>query len=1198
MLNTLWRRLPLTSLFALALLLAMQVMLPEGCLGQADQGAITGYIKDSTGAAIPNADVTITNLENGLALHARTSGSGVYVVAPLKIGNYKVSATASGFETVTENNVRVDIQTRPSVNLTLRPGSVSQTVDVSTEAPLLQTGDGSVQQVITANQIDATPLNGRNFVYITQLTAGVAPPFGNTRGSGSGDFVANGQRAEQNNFILDGVDNNTNLVDFLNGQSYVVRPPPDALAEFAVQTSSFSAEFGHSAGAVVNASIKSGTNQIHGSLWEYFRNTNLEAKDWDAQTIPAYHENQFGGTIGFPFLRNKLFYFGDVEANRISRANPQTLSVPTPLMREGNFTELLNPQLNGAAVQLYEPNSGGGAGNELVCNGQNNVMCPNQIDPVAQNILKLYPLPNANGWTAGQQTGGLTTNNYKLNTPTTNNTVQWDQRIDWNISKKDQAYARYSYDHVINFTAPPLGPILDGSGYGGDYDVDLAQNFMLSETHFFTPSFSNEFRFGFNEGVFSLLQFNYDKNIAPTLGLGGIPFGPDLGGLPQGNVYGIATWGSPGVSDESQNVYQILDNVSKTIGRHSIRAGVSFQAIRFYYQYAPSSLGNYYFTGTFTGWTGVPNTGFGVADFLADQMNTSALSTAPRVNDAQWYDAAYVQDDWKVTPKLTLNLGLRYDYYEPYKENAHDQANFIPGTLGIGQGTGTYELPKAIQNTVTLGTVVPETLAKDGITIAYDSNERLATSQHTNFAPRLGIAYQLTPTAAIRAGYGIFYGGLESQGNTNLGNNFPFQGQINVYYGVDQDEVCVPGNCLSNGITLENGEQEYFSQGFLNYAFGSGFHAYDAHIKTPYTEDYNVSFQQQLFPSMAMTISYVGNESRHLSTYFDPDTTRGLFSPTTSTRQYQPFPDLGGIGTVHFGGVSTYNSLQAKVEKRMSHGLTFLTTYTWAHAFDDTSSAGGLSSAVGDRNMAIIPFIDELTNSVYDVRNRFTLNGNYQLPFGVGRAHLNHHGVLDEIAGGWAVSATWVAQSGTPFTPYSTGTTAAGGSSRPVLIGDPFASGGTPPANNPSLTTCPAQTRTKEHWFNPCSFANPLPGYDVCDVGKPVGSIDLNATEPCLYAAPVTDTATAIALLGGKQDTVYGPGYYGVNMSIFKNFTTWREQYLQFRADAFNVTNHPTLANPSNLTLNDQAGQITGPKTFQNNTPDARFFQLALRYEF
>ena len=1061
MFNAFWRKSQRTALLLFSLALVIQWALPKEILGQTDQGAITGYIKDASGAVIPNADVTVTNADTGLALHVHTNASGVFVVGPVKIGNYKVSATAPGFDTVATNNVRVDIQTRPNVDLILRPGAVSETVTVNTDAPLLQTGDAAVQQIITAKEIDETPLNGRNFVYITQLTAGVAPPFGNTRGSGSGDFVANGQRAEQNNFILDGVDNNTNLVDFLNGQSYVVRPPPDALAEFAVQTSSFSAEFGHSAGAVVNASIKSGTNQIHGSFWEYIRNTNLEAKDWDAQTKSPYHENQFGGTIGFPFLKNKLFYFADVEANRISRANPQTLSVPTALMRQGNFSEILNPALNGASVQLYQPNSGGGAGNELSCNGQNNVLCASQIDPVAQHLLSLYPLPNANN--------GLTTNNYKLNTATTNNTIQWDQRIDWNISPRDQAYARYSYDHVINFAAPPLGPILDGSGYGGDYDVNLAQNFMLSETHFFTPSFSNEFRFGFNEGKFNLLQFNYNTDLAPTLGLGGVPFGPDLGGLPQVNAYGISGFGSPGVSDESQNVYQILDNVSKTIGRHNLRAGGSMQSIRFFYQYAPSSLGNYYFTGVFTGEKNVPNTGFGVADFLADQMDTSALSTAPRVNDAQWYDAAYVQDDWKVTQKLTLNLGVRYDYYEPYKENAHEQANFIPGNLGLGTGSGTYLLPSAIQNTVSLGTVVPATLAKDNINIAYSSNERLTSAQLDNVAPRIGIAYQVAPKTAVRAGFGIFYGGLESQGNTNLGNNFPFQGQINVVYGQNQDQVCIPGNCPSNGITLESGEQAYFAAGFLNTAFGDSFHAYDAKIKTPYTENYNVSVQQQLTQSMAMTISYVGNESRHLSTYFDPDTLRGLFSPTTNTVPYRPFPDLGGnagIGTVHFGGVSTYNSLQAKVEKRLSHGLSFLSTYTWAHAFDDTSSAGGLSTAIGDRNMAIIPFIDELTNSSYDVRNRFTLNGNYQLPFGVGRAYLNHHGILDEIAGGWSLSATWVAQSGTPFTTGTTNSTASGGSARPILVGNPFAPGGTLPANNPSLTSCPTQTRTRTHWFN------------------------------------------------------------------------------------------------------------------------------------
>ncbi|HEY1730999.1 MAG TPA: TonB-dependent receptor [Terriglobales bacterium] len=1178
MLKVLWGKLSLAGLLCASVLMAVQVAGPGRAFAQADQGAITGYVKDSTGAVIPNANVTITNLDTGLSLQTTTNGTGVYVVAPLKIGNYSITAKAGGFATVTENNIRVDIQSRVNVDLVLKAGAVSETIQVTSGAPLLQTGDASVQQVISAKAIDTTPLNGRNFVYITQLTAGVAPPFGNTRGAGSGDFVANGQRAEQNDFILDGVDNNTNLVDFLNGQSYVVRPPPDALAEFAVQTSSFSAEFGHSAGAVVNASIKSGTNQIHGSVWEYFRNTNLDARNWNALTTPAYHENQFGGTLGLPILKNHLFYFGDLEANRIAYGSPGTYSVPTALMRQGNFTELLNPGLNGQSVQLYQPNSGGGAANTLQCNGQNNVFCANQINAVAQKILNLYPTPNANN--------GKTYNNYIVNSPVHNNTFQWDQRLDWNISTKDQAYARYSYDHVITVNTPPLGPILDGSGYGGEYDVNLAQDFILSETHFFTPTLSNEFRFGFNAGRFSFLQPNANVDLAPTLGLGGIPFSPNEGGLPLGIVYGLSNWGSQGTSNESQNVYQILDNVSKTFGRHSLRAGVSFQAIRFFYRYAPSSLGNYYFTGLYTSDPAVSQTtGSGIADFLADQMNTSALSTAPNVNDALWYDAAYVQDDWKLTPRLTLNLGVRYDYYEPYKENSHRQENFLPGNLGISSGSGTLELPTRIQNVVDLGTALPTILAKDDVNIAYNDNERLATVQHTNFGPRIGIAYEVAPRTAIRAGYGIFYGGLESQGGTNLGDNFPFRGQLNV-----NPKSCTLGNCPSNGITLESGEAAQFAAGFLNAVSSPGFHAIDSKIRTPYTENYNLSIQQQLSTNMAFTVSYVGNESRHLSTYYDPNTVRGLYAAGTSTQQYQPFPDLGGVGTIHFGGVSTYNSLQAKVDKRFSHGLTFLTTYTWAHAFDDTSSAGGLSTAIGDRNMAIIPFIDEYTNSVYDVRNRFTLNGNYELPFGAGRAYLNHRGLLNEVAGGWSTSATWVAQTGTPFTVSPDISTAAGGSARAIQVRDPFGAGGSPDPSNPGLASCPAETKTRTSYFNPCAFANPRPGSDIAAPGTTPG--------PGQVAGPVTDLATAISFLGGKQDTLYGPGYYGVNMSLFKNFPTFREQYLQFRADIFNVFNHPTLANPSTTNDNGQGGQITGPKTFQNYTPDARFFQLALRYEF
>ena len=289
---------------------------------QVDQGAITGVVQDLTGAVVPGAQVTLTNTDTGFVLQGKSNGRGDYVFSPIKIGNYTVSATATGFETTTQENVRVDIQDRLYIPIVLKPGGVKETVTVTAAPPLLQSESASVGQVMDTETIDNTPLNGRNYVFVAQLTAGTAPSVGgNAQSRGQGDFFANGQRATQNNFILDGVDNNVDADDFQNGASYNVTPPPDALAEFKVSTSNYSAEFGHSAGAVVNASIKSGTNQVHGDLWEYVRNTKLDAQDWDAASIPPYHQNQFGATLGVPLIKNKLFYFGDIEATRITYAS-------------------------------------------------------------------------------------------------------------------------------------------------------------------------------------------------------------------------------------------------------------------------------------------------------------------------------------------------------------------------------------------------------------------------------------------------------------------------------------------------------------------------------------------------------------------------------------------------------------------------------------------------------------------------------------------------------------------------------------------------------------------------------------------------------------------------------------------------------------------------------------------------------------
>lgn len=1158
--------------------LALFLSLAPVAKGQVDQGTITGLVQDRSGAMIPGAKVTLTNTDTGLVLQQETNASGVYIFSPVKIGNYVVSATASGFQTTSRENIHLDLQQRLNIMLMLQPGSVSETVTVSSAAPLLQTESASVGQVISTETINNTPLNGRNWVYIAQLTAGVAPPFGNTRGSGTGDFVANGQRAEQNNFILDGVDNNTNLIDFLNGSSFVMRPPPDALAEFSLQTSNYSAEFGHSAGAVMNASIKSGTNQIHGDVWEYLRNTNLDSKSWDATTIPPYHQNQFGGTLGLPIWKNKLFYFGDIEANRISIANPTTTTVPTALMRNGDFSELLSTSLNnqGVPVQLYQPNSGGAQ--TLSCNGANNVFCSSQINTVAQNIFKMYPQPNIG-------VPGQTYNNYRTNLGRSDNTVQWDQRVDWNINQQDQVYARYSYAHEIITHGLPLGPILDGSGFGGQTDTNLAQNFMLSETHIFSPTLANEFRFGYNWIASKYLQPNANNNqLAATLGLGGVPnLGSGLGGLPLGyfdGSIGVNQWGSVGTQDEAQNVYQILDNVTKTIGNHSLKAGISFQAIRVFDRYAAAPLGQYFFNGQFTSRVGSSvTTGAGTADFLAGQMHQADIYTSPRINDAQWYNSAYIQDDWKLSQRLTLNLGVRYDFYQPYKENAGNQANFIPtGNLGIGTGTGIYELPSRSRGQ-DLGAPFLAVLAKDNVTLQYSNNERLSNPQRTDFAPRIGFSYQLGTNTLIRGGFGMFYGGLQSQGNTNLGTNFPWSNSVYLYA-----PNCSVGNCpslASENITLENGLTAKTGIGLQNYVSNPGLHGIDGSIKTPYTMNYNLSVERAITNNLAATLSYVGNGSRHLSLYYDPNTLRGLFAPGVSTQQYMPFPDLGGIGIIHFGGISNYNSLQAKIEKRASHGLSFLATYTYAHALDDTSDAGGLSTAVGDRNMALIPYTEEYTNSPYDVRHRITLNGNYQLPFGKGRTFLNKSQWQDEIVGGWSTSLTFATQTGTPFTVYPSISTANGGGARAILVGDPFSGGGTPnTANNPSLTSCPAKVRTRANWYNPCAFANPLPGNLITGTNV------------------VTDKQTAIAFLGGRSNKIYGPGYSGVNMSLFKNFTTFREQYLQFRADAFNLLNHPTWGNPSNQGIGPEGGQITSEKFFQNNTPDARFFQLSLKYAF
>jgi hypothetical protein len=1152
---------------------------------QVDQGTVTGVVQDTSGAVVPNAEVMLTNVDTGLVLHSKSNGSGVFVFSPVKIGHYKLSAAAKGFETTVQEKLQLTMQEQLKVPLTLKPGSTSETVTVSTEPPALQTDSGSVAQTFSTESINNTPLPSRNWVYMAQLSAGVVATSG-SRGGQSGDFSANGQRPDQNDFLLDGVDNNVNIADYQNGASFNMKPPPDALAEFQVQTSNYSAEFGHSVGAALNASIKSGTNHVHGDVWEYFRNTFLSNQDWDQTSKPAYHENQFGATLGFPIWRNKLFYFGDAEANRVSYAQATTITVPTALERQGNFSELLNQQLTGAAapIKIFQPNTdGGGAAQstQVSCTvggtAEPNVFCPGQLNKYASAVLQLYPSPSP--------TATVMTNNLTEDLPDSSNTWQWDQRLDYNISQKDQTYVRYSYMHVGLINTPPLGPILDGTtSYAGVRQNFLSENGMGSETHIFNQNLVNEFRFSYNWGKFSNLQENYNTDLAAQLGFGGIPYGPgfpDNGGLPNVTLSGgiaPAAFGSHGFdpSIKGQNLYQILDNLTMIRGNHSLKFGVAFQSLRSSALSPPTSRGAYTFNGRYTGDTSVTTTsGSGIADFLSDQIEAGSIGNETTENFARWYRAGYVQDDWKVTKKLTINLGLRYDYYQSPKEMANRIANLVVNKFAPGASTGVFQLPSAQQSTPLVPTYTA-LLTQEGVSVSYVSdNPSLVTVQKANFAPRIGIAYSLDNRTVIRGGFGIFYGGLEPYGGDNIGEDQPFFTSA-TFTGTST--ACTATSCPSTGLTIENGYTAALAVGLANYIAMPTFDITDTNLKTPNTVAYNVSGEHAFSNNLTGTLSYVGNVSHRLPTSFNANNPMVLQPSGAATTPVEPFPLFGSVTDVTYEGQSSYNSLQSKLEKRLSHGLQFLATYTWSHAMDD--SADPLNGGTNYRNPNIVPIIDEYTNSSLDVRNRFTLNGFYQLPVGIGQAYLNHSRILNLFVGGWAANLTFVAQSGQPFTVTTNNTSVAGGTNRTAIVErSPFSVGGPTDPTNAGIT-CATQTRTRTHWYNPCAFANPLPGNGLAAGTK------------------ISGIAQSIPYLGGKSNLIYGPGYNRVNLSTSKDFHTLRGEYFEFRADAFNLLNHPTQANPNLEGINSTGGQITATKALQSYSPDARFFQLSAKYVF
>ena len=1226
----------------LSLLICLLLIPAHRMFGQLDEGTITGIVQDQSGAVISNAAVTLTNVDEGQVYKTKTDGAGVYVFSPMKIGNYTVSASAQNFETTTQNNLKLNIQQRLNVVITLKPGAATETVTVNEAPPLLQTQDSSVGQTMSTNEINNVPLNGRNWVYIAQLAPGAAPPEG-SRGAGKGDFNANGQRAEENNFILDGVDNNANVVDFYNGASYVVNPPPDALAEFKVQTSDYSAEFGHSAGAVVNASVKSGTNNLHGSLWEYVRNNDLgeaTTPEWQGGngSVPPYHQNIFGATLGGPIVKNKLFLFADTQADRIVFSSYQTFSVPTAKERVGDFSELLNSTLLGAApIQLYQQTQGSTTkpataitNNCMAAAGTTScptagTATPMTLNAIALKVLGEYPTPNnANG------KAGLLYNNYSNTFPVIDNTFQWDARLDWTIGNKDSAYSRYSYYNEVGSnwgSVPVLGPILDGGGFGEGKNKNYGANYMASESHTFSQSLVNEVRFGFNYLHTGFQQPNAGESTATSdsfaaaQGFAGIPGGPLNGGLPNVTFDGPAAphnFGSPNwaATDEHNDVFQILDNVTKVAGNHSLSAGVDYQNIRFETLQPQYSRGNETYSGASTeNPANSANTGYGVADFLLDDLNSAGLSNITNNGDERANLAFYFQDDWRFKRNLTVNLGLRYEHFQPYKDVGGYQASFdftsvptLNTTTGVGSVTGQYLVPseaKAYVSPIFTQFGFPAAMAADGMTLTYDPNPRLQTSQDLNFAPRLGVSWSPDAKTAVRAGFGIFYGGLESLGYWgNLNESYPFQFQSSFPSASCTNYYCPSlASNPSYDITIENGFNTILSNGFASVVKNLALRGTYPNSKTTYTEDWNLSIERSFAQDMVGTVAYVANTSRHLIINIDINQPLALENSGNNTQPAHPMPDYGGSSYTGFQGMSDYNALQAKLEKRMSHGYNLLASYTWSHALDDAVTPLGSTGDGNYRQTNLIPFKYDYSNASFDVRQRLTFNALYQLPFGKGRSYLNHNAVADAIAGGWSANAMFVVQSGEHFTVDTSGfSSAAGFENGPFTYqsAGEFATGGT----STNGAACATATKNIAHWYNPCSYTNPWDGGSTTVNGSPnMHYIPKSATDPNTPTGDttpvyVTNFSSIMGYAGGRRDTAVGPGYERVNMSVFKDFSIYREQTLTFRADIFNLFNTPSMGEPSTSNNSGSGGEITSSRSIQNDSPDPRFFQLSLKYAF
>lgn len=1124
--------------FGLLWLLCLTVSL----FAQSNTGSIVGTIKGADGAVIPNVAVTITHQQTNRQFTVTTNGSGYYVSPPLAVGDYQVEAKISGFKTALQSGITLQIQQNAVVDFTLEVGALTDQVTVTAATPVLETTSTTLGKVVDNRRILELPLNTRNVYSLIFLTPGVSGSIGNNYNSMG--YSVNGARATMMDTVIDGLTASFPTVNGFTGIS--VFPSVDAIQEFKVMGATYPAEFGRSLGSVLNVVYKSGTNTLHGSAYEFLRNSVLDANNWfdnrRGQKLGSFKRSQFGGTISGPIKKDKLFYMGSYEGLRARNFDTSVFTVPTLLERQGDFSQTRNQ--TGALVRVFNPFStrANPAGGFIRDQFTDNKIPTNLIDPVALNILKYYPLPNQPG------DANTNANNYRQSGSTQLNLDNYDGRLDWKINERQSFFARYSFRYTedVPLVAFPKELTI---AEGRIIQENIAHNVVMEYNLTLSPSMVLTARTGFARTLF----------VFSNQGLG---FKPSSLGLPTSidgvvdrqmfPAIGASGYRGLGGGDHRYNAfmsYPTVTTLSHVRGNHSAKYGFEARPIRVNVWEARNA-GQFNFTAGMTQGPN-PNTasntaGNGLASLLLGTGSTGnrLIQGWKNVASQSYYLAWYAQDDWRLTSKLTLNLGVRYDLDTPRTERYNRMNYFDPNA------------------TSPLASRVPAfpNLKGGVVFVGVDGNSRHQYNwDRNNLAPRLGLAYQLTPKTVIRAGYSHIYGPSNQAAQGTIG---PFGFRIEY-----------PWLSTTDGITPFNTLRNPYPQGFralpgaadgLLTQVGGPLEAVLQDTVTPWSQQWNLNIQRELPGQVNLEVAYVGTRGLQLSrngegglslNQLDPKHLAlgsqlnqavpnpfvgiGFFtSPTISRAQLlRPYPQFLDIFPLYSSGASSnYHALQVTFGKKLGRGMMLDGNYTWAKNIEEGLNHQDSYNLRSSRALAGI-----------DIKHRFVISYLYELPFGKGRKFgSNAHWLLNGFIGGWQFNGITTYQSGTPLS-ISANNTA--GLFNPLTR--PNTNGG-----NPKLTGR-VQDRLNKY-FETSVFSQPA-AFTFGNVGATIPNV--------------------------RTDSIRN-----YDLSFFKEFQALERLKIQFRTEALNAFNTPRFGGPNTSVTSSTFGQITS----QANAPRQIQFGLKL----